>query len=186
MRPFRRSRGRFVATLTTDEVALLIELLDSLDRLLRPRLDETGPDGSDELVALTGIHPGPATPPVDPALARLLPDFVAGDGELSAGLRQLREPRIVEGKLHAMAVVAGDLPTDGGRVSLTDAHAQQWSTTLNDLRLVLGVRLDVTEDTDPPEPVRADPRGPAARLFAVYQWLSYVQDSLVAAMLDEL
>ena len=186
MRPFRLTRGRFVGSFSAEETGLLIDLLAQLAQLLGQRENESMSGQPDELVALTGMRPGPAVPPADPALARLLPDFVAGDGALSAGLRQLREPGIVAVKLHAVAVVVADLPVGGGRVSLTDAQAHQWSTTLNDLRLVLGVRLAITEDADVPEQVSADPQGPAAGLFAVYQWLSYAQDSLVAAMLDGL
>lgn len=186
MHPFRRSRGRFVASFAAEEAALLIDLLAQLAQLLGQRENESGSAEPDELVALTGIRPGPAAPPADPALARLLPDFVTGDGELSAGLRQLREPGIVAVKLQAVGIMVDDIPTSGGRVSLTDAAANQWLTTLNDLRLVLGVRIDVTEDSDPPASVQADPQGPAAAAFGIYQWLSYIQDSLVTALLGEL
>ena len=46
---------------------------------------------------------------------------------------------------------------------------------LNDLRLALGTRLGVTED----EPTDIDPADPRAQSWAVYYWLTALQDALV-------
>ncbi|MFN8199821.1 MAG: DUF2017 family protein, partial [Nakamurella multipartita] len=66
---------------------------------------------------------------------------------------------------------------------LDDAAAAAWSSALNDVRLALGVRLQITEDDSPPPGVD-DPDSPQAAMYATYRWLSAVQDSLVSAMLD--
>ena len=50
---------------------------------------------------------------------------------------------------------------------------------LNDLRLVLGTRLDVQEDTFLEELPPDDPRAPA---LAVYGYLSWTQEQLIAAL----
>jgi hypothetical protein len=49
---------------------------------------------------------------------------------------------------------------------------------LNDLRLVLGTRLDVTEEMD----FDLDPSDPSAAELAVYAYLSWLQEQLVEAL----
>jgi hypothetical protein len=52
---------------------------------------------------------------------------------------------------------------------------------LNDIRLMFGVRLEVTEDFE--EQLAAlDPKDPRAAAFEVYGWLGAVQESLVRAL----
>ncbi len=69
----------------------------------------------------------------------------------------------------------------GGKVVLTPEQAQSWLRALNDLRLVLGVRLEVTEEIheEIAEMGDDDPRYPA---FVTYDWLTYLQDTLVQAL----
>ena len=50
----------------------------------------------------------------------------------------------------------------------------------NDLRLALGVRLDVTEETEPPEEMS----GEEDHQLLVYYWLTALQGSLVDALAD--
>jgi hypothetical protein len=52
---------------------------------------------------------------------------------------------------------------------------------LNDVRLMFGVRLEVTEDFE--EQLAAlDPQDPRLAAFEVYGWLGAVQESLVRAI----
>ncbi len=162
-------------------MSLLSDLLDQLRDLFAGRRAQAP---ADELSSLTGITVAPATASDDPALQRLFPDFSADDAEVSAGLRTLREPEILAAKDLAAAAVLDDLPAGGGTVRLTRDQAGPWLTALNDLRLVIGVRLQVTEDDEVPAPVRADPTGPAGATFDVYHWLTAAQDSLVVALLE--
>jgi hypothetical protein len=55
-------------------------------------------------------------------------------------------------------------------VELTDEEAVAWLGVLNDLRLALGVRLDITEDFDG-DVDDTDPRAPALRLLSYLGWL---------------
>ena len=48
---------------------------------------------------------------------------------------------------------------------------------VNSLRLVLGTRLDVSEDMD-----EVDPDHPEAPAFAVYQYLSFLLETIVASL----
>ena len=73
------------------------------------------------------------------------------------------------------------LPDAGGRIQLTQEQAQAWLKALNDVRLALGVRLDVTEDFEQQwtKLNRDDPQWAA---YEVYAWLGAVQESLVQAL----
>jgi hypothetical protein len=64
------------------------------------------------------------------------------------------------------------------RLDLDQAAA--WLRTSNDLRLALGTRLDVTEDTEPPEDFTEE----RDHQLGVYYWLTAVQGSLVDALVD--
>jgi hypothetical protein len=61
---------------------------------------------------------------------------------------------------------------------IDDEQAQAWLRALNDVRLALGTRLDITEDWYE-EAVELDPRDPRTAMFAAYDWLTMLQDSLI-------
>lgn len=180
MRPFRRRFGRYVATFEAAEAALIADLVDQVRQLLAARRSEgTG----DPLATLTGMSVGTSSQPADPAVARLLPDFHTEDHELSAGMRMLHEPELISVKDAAAVDLLDSLPRGGGQVRLEPETAQSWSAALNDVRLALGVRLQITEDDAAPPGVD-DPESQEAAMFATYRWLSAVQESLVTAMMD--
>ena len=70
------------------------------------------------------------------------------------------------------------LPKDD-RHSLSKEQAESWLTALNDLRLVLGTRLGVTEEMFLEA---VDPRDPRAPEMALYVYLSWLQEQLVEAL----
>ena len=170
----RGNRLRLVASLEAEEAAVLRGLVGEVRRMLAGRAEENPPD---ELAALTGMRTGPSTKPEDQVLARLLPDFSTDDENLSAGMRSLHEPELIEAKDAAARVIEETLPEASGKVELTVDQADAWLAALNDVRLALGTALDVSEDmpdTLPPDDKRTPHLG-------VYQWLTYVQDALVQA-----
>ena len=75
-------------------------------------------------------------------------------------------------------VVLETCPRDGGMVWLTEEQADGWLSALNDVRLALGTALDLDEDIED-EPPEDDLR---REHMGVYQWLTWVQDSLVEAV----
>lgn len=180
MQGFRRRFGKITATFEPVEAGLIADLVDQIRQLLAGRSEH---ESQDPLVQLTGMTVGPADPPQDPALARLLPDFHAEDAELSAGLRQLREPALVHAKDAAAITLLDTLPPAGGTVRLDQPQVAAWMTALNDVRLAMAERLQITDD-DEPATVREDPDGPAAAMYATYRWLSAVLDSLVTAAMS--
>jgi hypothetical protein len=184
MKPWRRRSGGITGKLDRAEKTMLTHLLTQVQEMLSGRAEE-GPN--DELSALTGIDTGPSAPPQDPALARLLPNFhrldssQAGTADLTdsaAALRSLHEPAIVEEKQENISFVLGVLNDARSEIVLSDSGAESWLSAVNDVRLVLGSRLEVTEDT----PERLPKDDPRAGELAVYHWLTFCQDSLVGAL----
>jgi Domain of unknown function (DUF2017) len=182
---FRRSR-RGPVTVTFDEVetsilgTLLGQLLDLLDAEDRPLASAAADAGDDELQRLLGISTA-VEPPLDPALARLFPDGYRDDRDAAAEFRRYTEQDLREGKRLAVRTARATLGTPGKAVRLDDEQARCWLATLNDLRLAIGTRLEVTEDYDelyasmPPD----DPRRSA---LDVYMWLGHLQETLVHAL----
>ena len=120
-------------------------------------------------------------PPDDPVLARLLPDGYSNDPQASAEFRRYTEETLRSGKVASAQVVLASLPPGGGEVRLSEPECQQWLRALNDVRLALSVRLGITdEDDDLTEQLAVD--DPRAAYIWVYQWLAYLQDSLLDAL----
>jgi hypothetical protein len=138
------------------------------------------PFGPGELAAILGSD-SPARPPDDPVLARLFPDAYQGDQEAAGEFRRLTEPELRSGKVAAARTVLATLPGKGGRVRLSAEDAQVWLRALNDVRLALGVRLGITEEYQYELAARSGP-GPRAAYLAVYDWLTFLQETLVRAL----
>jgi Domain of unknown function (DUF2017) len=158
MKPFRAARGgELVARLEPAEAGILGLLLDQLEQLLTADADDVGDD---------------------PVLGRLFPDGHRSDPELAADYRELTESSLRSAKADDLAMVRASLPAEGGEVRLDADQAGAWLRTSNDLRLALGTRLDISEDTEPPEEMA----GEEDQQLAVYYWLTAVQGSLVDAL----
>lgn len=134
----------------------------------------------DPLAALVGMPTGDPQAPDDPALSRLLPDAY-GDDDPAANreFRRYTDADLRAGKRAAAEVVARTLPERGGKLVLDRDEADAWLGCLNDLRLVLGTRLEVTEDLDERRLADDDPRLPALQL---YSWLGWLQESLLSCL----
>jgi len=145
-----------------------------------------GVPGGGDAGTLSGLEDalrpsGDVGPPEDPALARLLPDAYRDDPEAANEFRRYTEMELRSGKVAAAKTVLATLPEDGGQVSLSADEAEIWLRSLNDMRLALGVRLGVTEEMSEEFP-RMDTDDPRYAAYAVYDWLTGMQDSLVRAM----
>ena len=87
---------------------------------------------------------GPTTMSRDPALARLFPQAYTDDDEASGEFRKFAEPDLRIRKVSDAKRAIDTLAP--GPVSLTHEDALAWLGALNDLRLVLGTRLDIGSD----------------------------------------
>jgi Domain of unknown function (DUF2017) len=177
---------RFRSALASHEAALLTNLVGAMIGLLDERESSAPPD---ELEEITGIKTGNAEPPRDPTLRRLLPDFHRPDDEdpsvgdsndsLNAALRSLHEPDIIDAKRVAAQQLLDTVPENGGRFELTEEDANAWVAAVNDIRLTLGVMLEI----GPEGPDRLPSDHPLAVHFDVYQWLTVLQEYLVLALM---
>jgi Domain of unknown function (DUF2017) len=123
----------------------------------------------------------PPDTPVDPVLARLLPDAYQDDDEAAGEFRKYTESSLREAKKYFAQTLLDTVPPKGGRVKLTADQARDWLRALNDVRLMFGVRLEVTEDFEE-QLASLDQKDPRIAAFEVYGWLGAVQDSLVRAI----
>jgi hypothetical protein len=181
MRPFKYRLGRYVGSFDAVEASVLADLVDQIRSMLATRRAQAP---QDPLATLTGIAVGPSTPPADAAVARLLPDYHRDDDDLAAALRMLHEPELISAKDAAAVTMLDSLPRGGGTVRLDGPTARAWASALNDVRLAIGVRLDVTSDEEEPAAASAAQDSPEFAMYSTYRWLSMVQDSLVTAMMD--
>lgn len=107
--------------------------------------------------------------PADPSFRRLFPPAYEDDQDEQA-YRELAGDELLDGRRQALELLAATARND----HLTAEEADAWLRALNDLRLVLGTRLDVQEDA-----LLDQPQTPE---LAVYGYLSWVQEQLVAAL----
>ncbi len=183
MRPWKRKRSllgsgvKFVTEFEGAERDLLLNLAATLADLYIERA-QSAP--KDELAELTGMPVGHADAPADPRLARLLPDFASAgkesvDGE-NALMRQLHESEIVSDKLTALRAIIDTLePSHNGQVAISEAEAHAWVAGLNDVRIYLHVTMSELEGS----------LNQLEQTDAMYQWLSYNQESLLDQLMGE-
>lgn len=177
MNGFRRTPAGIELRLPHVESVLLTELVGQIDALLEP------PPTKDPLEALVGLRETAPPPPEDPAVARLLPDPYPDDPVASDNFRRRRMDDALARKRDAARRVLASLPAPGDVLVLDEESAQDWLTTLNDLRLVLGTRLGLTDDDSTSELEHLDPDDPRRPVAAVYAFLTELLDDLVRALL---
>jgi hypothetical protein len=148
----RVGRDRVRVRLAQDELAVLRGLPDQLRSVL----------GEDE---------------DEPVNRRLFPPAYldVADIERDAEYRRLMHDDLVKEKLANLDLVTASLERGSPSVrrwtvELTDEEATAWLGVINDLRLALGVRLDITEDYDG-DVDDTDPRAPAFHLLSYLGWL---------------
>ena len=152
---------------STVRVRLQLPETHLLDQLLGELQDQLAPE---------------ALPPSDPVRERLYPAAYADDADAAAfreltesGLQHDRSERLgrCRTELHnARSILRTEL------VLAADA-ADRWIRVLNDARLTIGTRLDISEDDDG----SLDATDPDVRDRARYVWLTALQDLLVTSLM---
>ena len=112
--------------------------------------------------------------PEDPELRRLFPPAYTEHVD-DEQYRSLVRDQLVSGRAKALATVRETLVAE----TLDLEQADQWLRALNDMRLVLGTRWDVTEQLDYG---KLDLNAPRGRELAIYGYLSWLQEQLVEAL----
>ena len=188
MAGFRRTGDGVTARFARPEAAIIRDLVEQVVELVEPDFPgakaQAGASGdleADDLAAMVGMSDDDAEVPDDPVLARLLPDAYRDDADAAHEFRRFTESSLRSAKVECARTLLDTLPAGGGRVRLSPEQAEAWLRSLNDVRLALGVRLGVTDDFDAlDEDVK--PEDPRYAYVQVYQWLAYIQGSLVAAL----
>ncbi|MFE9634800.1 DUF2017 domain-containing protein [Streptomyces sp. NPDC006463] len=193
--------GGAAVALEEIEISILRSLAVQLLELIGPGEPEPAADA--DPLAVLFANDGPTEPPSDPALARLFPDAYGGPGaepaqdpeELRARSAEFR--RFTENDLRtrkredALAVVRSlDALTPAGDgvavLELTGELPLRWLGALNDLRLTLAARLDVTEDDESEALFRLPDDDPRKPMVMAYLWLGGLQETLVETLADSL
>ncbi|MCZ2404121.1 DUF2017 domain-containing protein [Paenarthrobacter sp. Z7-10] len=182
-RAFKYSRKGITGALEETERSLLRNLFADVIGMLEPDT----PAQTDPLAALIGLDLSVQVPQ-DPALLRLLPDAVRGDDDAALEFRQLTERSLRESKIGALR--AASLALESDKLVLTEESAKLFSTALNDVRLVLSERLEIRSESDAERIHQMQDWAQAddvdSYLALVYNFTSWLQESLVQAMLDSL
>jgi hypothetical protein len=111
----------------------------------------------------------------DPSAGRLFPPAYGADAERNAEYEALVHDDLLAERLSSLRVMEETMDAS----NLTEDQMADWLGTLNSLRLVLGTRLDVTEDMDPSDLREGDPD---AALLALYYYLGWLEEEVVRAM----
>ncbi|GLP72887.1 MULTISPECIES: DUF2017 domain-containing protein [unclassified Streptomyces] len=189
--------GGAAVALDDVEISIIRSLAVQLLELIGPGPAEDAPD--DPLAEL--FADGPSEPPSDPVLKRLFPDAYS-DPEGTPEAKQAEEQRAYSSEFrrytendlragkreNALAVVrtldALHVAGDGGAVlKLSTPESQQWLGALNDLRLAIGSRLDITDEEDTDLLYRLPDEDPRKPMVMAYLWLGGLQETLVTTLM---
>ncbi|MFB9467555.1 DUF2017 domain-containing protein [Streptomyces cinereospinus] len=184
--------GGAAVALDNVEISIIRSLAVQLLELIGPGPGADAPD--DPLAEL--FAEGPSEPPSDPVLRRLFPDAYGDPGRpaqdegqraYSAEFRRYTENDLRAGKReNALAVIRSldELAADGGAVlQLTPAQSQQWLGALNDLRLAIGSRLEITDEDDTDLLYRLPDEDPRKPMVMAYLWLGGLQETLISTLM---
>lgn len=104
---------------------------------------------------------------------RLFPPGYANDADRETEYQLLTHDELLQSRLAAVDVVEQSLT----QTKLTEDELTAWMGAVNSLRLVLGSRLEITEDMDD-----IDLDDPRAGAYAVYHYLTHLLAEIVDAL----
>ncbi|MFD4709544.1 DUF2017 domain-containing protein [Streptomyces sp. NPDC056637] len=190
--------GGAAVALDEVEISIIRSLAVQLMELIGPGPGGEAPD--DPLAEL--FAEGPSEPPSDPVLQRLFPDAYGGPGNEeatadkadeqrahSAEFRRFTENDLRAGKREdALAVIRSlDALTSAGEggavLKLSPEESLRWMRALNDLRLAIGTRLDITDEEDTDLLYRLPDEDPRKPMVMAYLWLGGLQETLVETLM---
>ncbi|GAA3877507.1 DUF2017 domain-containing protein [Streptomyces sedi] len=180
------------------ELSVIRSLTVQLLELIGP--DQHEDEDADPLQAL--FAEGPSEPPRDPALARLFPDAYGAPGapaDEAAVTRSAEFRRYTENELrtqkrerllamvHALDEARGAPRDREGNAVLTldRAASDGWLGGLNDLRLVIGARLGIDDESTTEKLFDLPDEDPRKAMVIAFLWLGSLQETLVDTLLPE-
>jgi len=145
--PVRRKSDGFVLDLGADETALVRRLTGELRTLL------SDPEPTEEALSL---------------IARLFPVAYPDDDEMEAEYQRLMRDELVQSKLATFDVVDDAL---ADKAVIDEGQLVAVMQSINSLRLVLGVMLDVSDEPDADEVAEGFADSPEYALYGYLSWL---------------
>lgn len=191
---FKRVRGGVSSGGDIFELELVASLMRDVVAILGE--DVAVVDVTDDPLAVLERELAPsAEPSFDPVVERLLPDM-SEDPDEARELRELSESSVRSTKVSNLTSVYRALSSSTGRVFVAEDEIPVWMSALNDLRLVLGTRLDINDEARAEEvAARAgeiadghhanpltDEDEVEHQLMLVYAMITWWQDSLIDAV----
>lgn len=171
------SSGRIILRVDVVERGLVASLLEQLIDLVAPDVEASD---ADPLATMVGID-AEATRPQDPVLARLFPDAYRDDGPAADDFRRFTERGLREQKQANARTALESIVGSGSKITLSPDQARSWLGALTDVRLALGVRLELTDDNHEALLTLPDD-DPRAAMVHIYDWLTYLQETLVRCL----
>ena len=110
-----------------------------------------------------------------PVLERLFPPPYGDDQDRNEGYAAVAHPELIENRLAALDTMEQSLDA----TTLDQDQLSSWMRSINDLRLVLGTVLEITDDGEPPE---VDQDNVAT--YQAYEFLGYLLERIVTALSD--
>lgn len=176
----RHGDQSYVAQFADSEKEVLLNLCEQIIELLAERTDH---GNDDPLAAMVGIT-SHDSPPEDDVLHRLLPNAYADSVDSSEFRRYTESTLRAKKQAHAIVMRIHLKSSEDGIVDLDHDNANAWLGAINDIRLALGVRLKVESNSHEHLEILA-PDDPLRGVYAVYTWLGWLQESLLAALIDD-
>ena len=174
-----------VLRLKDNERSLMLTVFTDLAALLAEDEGEDGRPDSENWEARLGLVERPR--PDDPALLRLFPDVDPLDDERSQEFRRLTEFDLAQAKAHNVRIIVAGLRR-GAAITLSHDEVLAWMKGLNDLRLVLAVRLGIdTEEAQEEKYAHRDQLDESEELtLTLYDFLTWIQDRLTMTLLAQM
>ncbi len=197
MHAFRRLKGQLACQFEPAELELLEGLLSQLiELLLDDSAGATGPgtnrlaQADEDIFARLEREMSPhATdyfedePSIDPVMQRLFPDPYPDDPVASHDFHRFTHTAQLDDKVAAAQLMLADLQASvaSGHCQVPTHSVTAWLKTLTNLRLALAVRLDINDAEDAERVEELPDDDPRSWIYAIYEWLGWVQESLLAA-----
>lgn len=108
-----------------------------------------------------------------PATRRLFPTAYPDDPDRDAGYQVFARDQLISKRQEAVEIIRTTAEAD----VLTAEELSAWMGILNDIRLVLGTMLDISEDED-----EVDPESPDAESRMLYQFLGELVHEMVLSL----
>ena len=174
-----------VLKLEDNERSLMLTVFNDRAALLAEDDNEDGRPASENWEARLGLVERPR--PQDPALLRLFPDVDPLDEERSREFRRLTEFDLQQAKAHNVRIVLNGL-AKGSSITLNHDEVLAWMKGLNDLRLVLAVRMGIdTEEAQEEKYAQREDLDESEELtLTLYDFLTWIQDRLTTTLLSDL